>query len=184
LARLIREQGPPPLWAREEGFPTLVQIILEQQVSLASARAAFDRLKTAASPLTPERLLALDDAALRLSGFSRQKSLYVRHLARLIIEGRLDLQALNALDDERVGEELRQVKGIGRWTADIYMLMAMGRLDVWPSGDLALAVAAQKIKGLAARPSPDRLDAIAEPWRPWRALAARVLWQFYLSRRG
>jgi DNA-3-methyladenine glycosylase II len=182
LSRILEDLGPPPMWAREPGFPTLVHIILEQQVSLASARAAYDRLLAAASPLTPERFLELDDVRLRAIGFSRQKTTYVRYLAQAILDGQLNLEALGAMDDTAVRSALTQIKGIGPWTADIYLLMALGRPDIWPSGDLALAVAVQSIKELAARPMPDELQAIGENWRPWRAVAARLLWYHYLSR--
>ena len=187
LARIVTDYGPPPLWAREPGFPTLVHIILEQQVSLASARAAFDRLlalaslSTPVSPLTPERFLELDDATLKTAGFSRQKTRYGRELAGAIRSGSLDLDALDPLDDEAVRAALTQVVGIGRWTSDIYLLMALGRPDAWPAGDLALATAARHALGLAATPKPTELEALGEPWRPWRAVAARILWHFYLS---
>jgi DNA-3-methyladenine glycosylase II len=182
LAQILEALGLPPLWAREPGFPTLVLIILEQQVSLASARAAYERLLAATSPLTPKRFLELDDVRLKAIGFSRQKTAYGRHLARAILDGRLDLEALEAIDDAAARSTLTQIKGIGPWTADIYLLRALRRPDVWPSGDLALAVAVQGIKGLASRPTPDEMDAHGKDWRPWRAVAARLLWHYYLSR--
>jgi DNA-3-methyladenine glycosylase II len=181
LARILDSLGPPPLWAREPGFPTLVHIILEQQVSLASARAAFDRLQAAVSPLSPEGLLELDDASLKRIGFSRQKTRYARLLAGAISGGRLELAGLETKSDAAVLAELVRIKGIGPWTATIYLLMALRRPDVWPSGDLALATAAQRVKGLSARPTPDELEAMAIPWRPWRAVAARLLWHAYLN---
>ncbi len=181
LARLLTALGPPPMWAREPGFPTLLHIILEQQVSLASARAAFDKLSALASPLTPERFLELDEAALKAAGFSRQKTGYGRNLAQAILSGSLDLARFATSDDDATRAELMQVKGIGRWTADIYLLMALRRPDVWPSGDLALAVAAQRALGLPALPKPDALEAIASAWQPWRAVAARLLWHYYLN---
>jgi len=180
---ILCEIGPPPLWERAAGFPTLVHIILEQQVSLASARAAFERLLSLASPLTPERFLELDDATLKLVGFSRQKIGYCRHLSASILGGGLDLAALDALDDDRARSELIKMKGIGRWTADIYLLMALRRPDVWPSGDLALAEAVRRAKGLASRLAQDELELAGELWRPWRAVAARLLWHYYLSSR-
>ncbi len=183
LARVLELYGPPPLWAREPGFPTLVLIILEQQVSLASARAAFTRLLAAASPLTPQSFLALGDAALRAAGFSRQKAAYCRHLAALIADGELDLDALAGVSDEAARGALLKVKGVGPWTADIYLLMALRRPDVWPSGDLALAVAAHEVKRLPARPTYPQLDDLARAWRPWRAVAARLLWNHYLKGR-
>jgi DNA-3-methyladenine glycosylase II len=181
LARIVADYGPPPLWAREPGFPTLLRIILEQQVSLASAQAAFDRLMAIASPLTPERFLALDDVTLKATGFSRQKTRYGRELAGAILSGSLDLEALDVLDDQAVRAALIKVVGIGRWTADIYLLMALCRPDAWPAGDLALATAARHALGLAATPGTAELEAIGEAWRPWRAVAARVLWHFYLN---
>lgn len=182
LNRVLGALGPPPLWARAEGFATLLHIILEQQVSLASARAAFQRLLVAASPLTPQRFLDLDDGALRLAGFSRQKAGYGRALAEAVLHGDLDLDRLGALDDEAVRAELLRVKGIGQWTADIYMLMALLRPDVWPRGDRALAVAVQQLQGWALPPSDAELAERAQAWKPWRAVAARLLWHFYLSR--
>jgi DNA-3-methyladenine glycosylase II len=183
LACVVEQWGLPPMWAREPGFPTLVHIILEQQVSLASARAAFERLLAVVSPLTPEGFLTLDDATLRAVGFSRQKAGYGRHLAQAIVEGRLDLAALEGMEDAAVRAELCALKGVGPWSADIYLLMALRRPDVWPVGDIALASAAQDVKRLAARPTPDELGAIGAAWRPWRAVAARLLWHHYLSRR-
>ena len=180
LAHIHARWGVPPLWAREPGFPTLVRIILEQQVSLASAQATFARL-VAVAPLTPERFLALDDAALKAIGFSRQKTGYTRGLAHSLLEGLLDLDRLPSLDDEAVRDALVALKGIGRWSADIYLLMALRRPDAWPSSDLALAQAAQRAKRLESRPPPEVLDAIGLAWRPWRAVAARLLWFDYLE---
>jgi DNA-3-methyladenine glycosylase II len=181
LAGIMEKLGPPPMWARKPGFPTLIHIILEQQVSLASARAAYDRLLAEAAPLTPARFLALDDVTLKRIGFSRQKTAYGRELAGAILDGRLNLDALEGLDDPTVRSELIKVKGIGPWTADIYLLMALRRPDAWPSGDLALANAAQRVKRLGSRPTPDELEALGANWRPWRAVAARLLWHYYLS---
>ena len=183
LARIVSELGPPPMWAREPGFPTLVHTILEQQVSLASAKAAFTRLLKIAPNITPERFLEFDNDELKEIGFSRQKTVYCRDLAREIIHGGLDITELTAMDDSSARSELMKIKGIGPWTADIYLLMALLRPDTWPSGDLALASAVQEIKGLPSRPGPDELDLIAMPWQPWRAVAARGLWQYYLSQR-
>lgn len=184
LAASHARWGAPPLWARDPGFATLVKIILEQQVSLASAQATFDRLARAVDPLTPAGVLALDDDALRGLGFSRQKSRYVRHLAEALTAGTLDLAALATQDDDSVRRQLIALKGIGPWSAEIYLLMALRRADAWPAGDLALQVAAQEIKGLAARPDVAALHELAEAWRPWRAVAARMLWHHYLSRNG
>jgi DNA-3-methyladenine glycosylase II len=184
LAAIVTRFGYPPLWAREASFATLVHIILEQQVSLASAKAAFDRLRAALGHVEPQRLLTLDDEALKAIGFSRQKTLYARLLAQAILDGQLDLARLARLPDDEVRVALKQLKGIGDWTVDIYLLMALRRPDAWPKGDLGLAVAAQEIKGLAARPAPSQLETLGEAWRPWRAVAARLLWHHYLSVRA
>jgi DNA-3-methyladenine glycosylase II len=182
LAAIHARLGLPPLWPREPGFPTLVHIILEQQVSIASALATFDKLRALVDPLTPAGVLTLDDETLRGIGFSRQKSAYVRHLATAIISGSLDVDALETLPDEQVRGQLVALKGIGPWSAEVYLLMALRRADAWPAGDLALVVAAQTIKGLPQRPDTATLIEIAEAWRPWRAVAARLLWHHYLNK--
>jgi DNA-3-methyladenine glycosylase II len=184
LARIYTNLGLPPLWAREPGFPTLIHIILEQQVSLASAKAAFVKLQQAAGIITPETFLKYNDDELKRFGFSRQKTAYCRGLAHSVLKGEIDLEALASMDDAAVRSALVKVKGIGPWTADIYLLMVLLRPDSWPSGDLALAVAAQELKGLPFRPGPEELEHLARPWRPWRAVAARLLWHSYLSKRA
>ena len=181
LVRLVDQLGPPPDWAREPGFPTLIHIILEQQVSLASALAAFQRLSEVAAPLTPASFLALNDETLRQVGFSRQKTRYGRELAQAIKTGTLDLEALSSLDDATVHAQLTQIKGIGSWTANVYLLMVLRRPDVWPVGDLALRVAVGRVKGLANRPTRDEVQAIGEAYRPHRSLATRLFWHHYLS---
>jgi DNA-3-methyladenine glycosylase II len=181
LGRVLHEFGPPPMWDREPGFPTLIHIILEQQVSLPSARACFDKLLATVGGLTPESLLDLDDDELKRIGFSRQKTEYARVLATTLVDGDLDLEALDTTPDDDVRERLMKLKGIGRWTADIYLLMALRRPDIWPAGDLALVVAAQKVKKLETRPTPEEFRELGEPWRPWRSIAARLLWNHYLS---
>lgn len=181
LAAIVAAHGSPPLWQRPPGFATLLAIILEQQVSLASAQAAFRRLRAMANPLTPATLLALDEGTLRAIGFSRQKTAYARELAQALLTKRLDLEALNNLDDDEALRALTQVKGIGRWTATVYLLEALLRPDVWPADDLALARAVQSALSLSRRPSPAELERLAEPWRPWRAVAARLFWHAYLK---
>jgi DNA-3-methyladenine glycosylase II len=161
-----------------------VLLVLEQQVSLASAKAAFDRLAARLGAVTPEGVLSLGDEELRADGFSRQKTRYARALAAAVTEGALDLDGLAALDDESARQTLVALPGIGPWTADVYLLSALRRPDVWPTGDLALQEAARVVKGLPQRPSPDALEELAEPWRPYRATAARLLWHHYLSVRG
>jgi DNA-3-methyladenine glycosylase II len=183
LARLHAASGYPPFWKRPAGFPTLVHIILEQQVSLASAQAAFDRLGEALGTISPASFLTLDDVELKRIGFSRQKAGYCRGLAGQILEREVDLTSLRYLDDEAARAALLRIKGIGPWTADIYLLMALRRPDIWPVGDLALEIAVQEVKGLEVRPDAEKMQRIAAAWRPWRAVAARLFWQYYLSSR-
>jgi DNA-3-methyladenine glycosylase II len=184
LGGIVTRYGTPPLWDRPSGFPTLVHIILEQQVSLASAAAAFGRLRGRLDPLTPAALLTLTDAELLAIGFSRQKTRYARALAAAVVDGTLDLDGLERLDDEGVERELTAVPGIGPWTVTIYRLMVLRRPDAWPASDIALAQSLAEAQGLAARPSPAELLDIAEAWRPWRAVAARILWHGYLETRA
>jgi DNA-3-methyladenine glycosylase II len=184
LGAVVARLGRPPLWDREPGFPTLVHLILEQQVSLASARAAFDRLGLAADPLTPAAFLGLDDAGLLAIGFSRQKTRYARALATALDTGSLDLDSLPGLDDAAVDAVLTALPGIGPWTATIYRLMVLCRPDAWPVHDIALAQAIAEVRGLERRPAAVEMHALAEGWRPWRAVAARILWHHYLSVRA
>ncbi len=184
LRDVVERFGPPPLWAREPGFQTLVHLILEQQVSLASARAAFDRLRAISGPLTPATFLALDDAQLLAIGFSRQKTRYARALATSVGDGSLDLTVLPSLEDEAVDAALTAIPGIGPWTATIYRLMVLLRPDAWPVHDIALAQAIAELDGLPGRPTADQMLVIADRWRPWRAVAARILWHHYLSVRA
>jgi DNA-3-methyladenine glycosylase II len=183
FAMIVSMYGPPPLWEREQGFHTLMHIILEQQVSLASAQAAYSRLEESLNPLTPKNFLELTDEELKHIGFSRQKTRYGRALANAVLDGNLDLPGLYRLEDHEAKEQLMQVKGIGPWTADIYLLMALGRPDIWPQGDLALEVAIQRLRGLSKRPTAEETRKMSQAWRPWRAVAARLLWHFYLSER-
>jgi DNA-3-methyladenine glycosylase II len=184
LAAVIKKYGVPPLWKRDPGFPTLVYIILEQQVSLASARALYQRLQEAVKPFTPGRFLELTEVEMRALGFSRQKAHYTRLLAEAIHRKEFALDNLHKLGDQLAREQLTALKGIGPWTADIYLLSALRRPDIWPVGDLALATAVQEVKRLRRRPSPEKLEAISAPWRPWRAVAARMFWHAYLCNRG
>jgi DNA-3-methyladenine glycosylase II len=181
LAGIHQKYGTPPLWAREANFATLIHIILEQQVSLAAALSAFNKLREKLGSITPEGVLSLTDEELKDCYFSRQKTGYARNLANAVGEGRLDLESLKQRSDEDVKAELKQIKGIGDWTADIYLLMALLRADVMPKGDLALHVAYQKLKGLPGRPGSDEFIGLAAKWSPYRAVAARLLWHFYLS---
>ena len=181
LRSVVEQYGSPPLWAREPGFPTLIHIILEQQVPLASAKACFDKLKLALPELNPEAFLTLNDKNLLQIGFSRQKTRYSRILAKAINDGALDIDSLILSSDEMVTLKLTALTGIGPWTANIYLLMALGRPDIWPAGDLALEVALQKLLGLPHRPKGDEFQLLGDTWRPYRAVAARILWHYYLS---
>ncbi len=182
LAFIFQTYGVPPLWAREPTFSTLLHIILEQQVSVASALSAFNKLREKLSDeITPENLLSLSDTEMKAVYFSRQKTIYARDLARNITNGSLDLDSFENLSNEEIKHELKKIKGIGEWTADIYLLMAMLHADVMPKGDLALHIAWQKLKQLELRPTSDEFLQIAERWEPLRSVAARLLWHFYLS---
>jgi DNA-3-methyladenine glycosylase II len=180
FARILRADGVPPLWARRPGFQTLLRIILEQQVSLASAQAALRRLAAGVRPLTPERVLAAGPSHLMRLGLTRQKAVYCHNLADALCNDGLNLRALAAMDDDTARAHLVAIKGVGPWTADIYLLMALRRPDIWPAGDLALAKAARVVKRLRQVPSQARLAEIAEDWQPFRAVAARMLWHHYL----
>lgn len=181
MAFIFKKYGSPPLWQREPTFATLIHIILEQQVSLASARAAFDRLKKKTGEITPAKLLELDEGEMRACYFSRQKTVYARELARAVLSGELRLEELSGLPDEEVRTKLTRIKGIGPWTADIFLLMALLRPDVMPRGDLALHAAWQRIKMLPRRPTADEFIRRADRWKPLRSVAARLLWHFYLN---
>ncbi len=181
LAGIVARHGLPPLWARPAGFPTLVAIVLEQQVSLASGAAALARLERAAGAIEPVAVVTLGEDGARSAGLTRQKARYVVGLAEAALDGRFDPAILAAASDDEVLARLTGLLGIGHWTADIFLLMALGRPDVWPHGDLALAAAMRRARGLASLPDAAEQHRIAEAWRPWRAVAARVLWLAYLA---
>jgi DNA-3-methyladenine glycosylase II len=183
LALIHSMYGDLPLWRRATGFTTLVHIVLEQQVSLKSAKAMLVRLEGIIKPFTPERFLELGEAHFRSLGVTRQKSAYLIDLSASIVSGQLSFTKLARMSDDEARLALTRIKGIGLWSADVYLLMAMCRADIWPAGDLALAVAMKELKGLATRPGPIELEQLAEPWRPHRAVAARMLWQYYLGKR-
>lgn len=181
--RVHDKYGLPPLWDRPAGFATLLQIILEQQVSLASAKACFDKLAATLGDVIPEGLLGLSDAELKTVGFSRQKTAYARHLSKALLDGSIDLEDLHHRTDAEVKAELIKLKGVGEWTSDIYLLMALLRPDVMPKGDIALHAAYQRLAGEDQRPDAEEFLRIAESWKPHRSTAARLLWHFYLSER-
>jgi DNA-3-methyladenine glycosylase II len=182
MARIFRRHGPPPLWARRAGLRCLIQIILEQQVSLASGRATMGRIERAFGRISARSLARAGEDGLRSAGVTRQKARYCVLLSEASLRGELDLRAVARAPDEEATDLLTRFKGVGRWTAEVYLLMALLRPDVWPAGDLALAKAVQGLHGLPERPREEAMRFIAEPWRPFRAVAARLLWQDYLHR--
>ncbi len=181
LASIYQIHGPPPMWGRRPGFPTLLRIILEQQVSLVSARAMFARLKSNIDPFTPEAFIGSGEAFLRSLGVTRQKAHYCVQVAHAFTNGQLD--KIVRMNDEAAHATLLSIKGVGPWTANIYLLMALRRPDIWPDGDVALATAVGKLRQMNPRPAFTELAQIAEGWRPFRSVAARMLWQYYLAER-
>ncbi len=184
IGKLNEAAGPPPLRCREPGFTGLVSIIVSQQVSTASANAILERVETNLSPLSPASLLAADDAALRACGLSLPKMRALRVLAEAIQSGLLDLAGLAPLAAEEAHRALVAVKGIGPWTADVFLLFCLGHPDAFPAGDLALQEAARLALGLKKRPDAGTLNKIAERWRPLRGVAARLLWAYYRAQQG
>lgn len=181
---IYEKYGPPPLWYRPPGFSTLVYIILEQQVSLASARAAYLKLQDAVPEIEPDEFLKLSDDQLKKIGFSRQKMAYCRGLATAIKSRELDLSQLENFTVDQVREKLMALKGIGIWTANIYLMEALLHPDIWPSNDLALMIALKSVKKLKPRPTVEEMESFGDKWKPWRAVAARLLWHDYLSRKN
>ncbi|GEM_PF-137467 len=179
IPKLVASGGPPPLRRREPGFAGLVWIIVSQQVSTASANAIFKRVEANLSPLGAASILAADDAALRACGLSSPKMRALRALAEAVQFGALDLAGLALLGAEDAHRALVAIKGIGPWTADIFLLFCLGHPDAFPAGDLALQEAARLALGLKKRPDDKALRKIAERWRPWRGVAARLLWAYY-----
>lgn len=179
FAQALRHIGYPPTRMRPPGYETLLRTIVGQQVSVAAAAAVWRKLETElGAGCAPAALMARDDEALRACGLSRQKQGYARSLAELVTSGALDLHALPA-DDEDAIAELVKVKGIGRWSAEIYLLFAEGRPDIWPAGDLAVQIAVGRILGLPERPGEKQTRALAESWRPHRGAAAIMAWHHY-----
>jgi DNA-3-methyladenine glycosylase II len=181
LASIYKKLGVPPMWGRRPGFETLLRIVLEQQVSLISARAVFARLKSNFEPLTAASFILRDEEYLRSLGLTRQKAHYCIQVAHAFTNG--ELLGLSRLSDEDAHATLLRIKGVGPWTANIYLLMALKRPDIWPDGDIALATAVGKLRKLETRLSFTDLTKIAETWRPYRSVAARMLWQYYLAER-
>lgn len=181
FAAVIEKHGMPEPRASERGVQTLLRTIVGQQVSVAAARSMWAKLEAAfGSPPDLHRLLAASDEELRAAGMSRQKSGYIRSLAELVISGELDLENLPE-DDEEAIALLTRIKGIGRWSAEIYLLFAEGRADVFPAGDLAVMVEIGRLMGLDDKPTEKQLRELAEAWRPYRGAAAVLAWHSYNS---
>lgn len=185
LGAVVATYGLPAFWRRPATFATLVLLVVEQQVSLASAKAVFDRMvDRLGGAVTPAALLAVTPDDLGQVGLTRQKQRYVRLLAEAVVEGSLDLAALAGMPDGEARARLLALTGIGPWTADVYLLSALGRPDMWPVGDRALQVGVAEVLGRTEIPDVVELEALGEPWRPVRAVAARLVWHHYLCRRN
>ena len=179
IAAALGTSGYPEPRVNERGYVTLLRTIVGQQVSLASARAIWSKLEAALGAVTdPMIMAAAADETLRSAGLSRQKMSYAKSLAEEIVSGRLDLDKLPQ-DDEAAIAELVRIKGIGRWSAEIYLLFAEGRPDIWPAGDLAVQIAMGRILALPEKPPERRLRALSEPWRPHRGALAIFSWHYY-----
>ncbi len=184
LKLILAHYGHPPMWQRPATFASLIHIILEQQVSLASAKAALDKLKAKIGTITPQKVLLLSDAELRACYFSRQKTVYARCLAAAIVTKKLNLKKLAVLSDDEIRAALKKIKGIGDWTVDVYLLFVLQRADIFPTGDLAMMNAFKEIKQLPKHATKEEIIALAEIWRPHRSLATMLLWHHYIKRRN
>ena len=184
LGMIIRQHGHPPMWTRPGTFQTLILTILEQQVSLASAYAAFKKLKQKIGFVTPVKILALTDEELRACYFSRQKTVYARCLAGAIQSGQLHLKKLRNKEEEEIRHELKKIKGIGDWTVDVYLMHALQRTDLFPLGDIALVNSLKEVKRLPHHSTKEEMLLVAEPWRPYRTIASMILWHAYIQKRG
>lgn len=184
LHLIIKKHGHPPMWTRPATFQTLILTILEQQVSLASAYAAFKKLKEQVGYVTPAKILSLTDAELRACYFSRQKIIYARELAKAVQSKQLNLRKISSAHEDEVRYELKKIKGIGDWTVDVYLMHALQRTDLFPLGDIALVNSLKETKQLHPHTTKEDMLAIAELWRPYRTIAAMILWHSYIQKRG
>ena len=181
LRSVHQRHGPPPMWGRRPGFNTLLRIVLEQQVSLVSARSMYERLRANIDPFDPATFIERGELYLRSLGMTRQKAHYAIQVAQAFTNN--ELKFISKLNDEEAHAVLTNIKGVGPWTANIYLLMALRRPDIWPDGDIALASAFGKLRKLETRPPFAELAHFAQRWRPYRSVAARMLWQYYLAER-
>ena len=184
LKAIIKEHGYPPMWTREQGFETLILTILEQQVSLAAAFAAYKKLKAKIGAVTPAKILAMSNEELRECYFTRQKQVYAKELATAVVTKQLPLKKFSSMPDEEVRTHLTSIKGIGNWTTDVYLMHALQRTDLFPLGDIALVNSLKETKQLDPHISKEEMLAIAEPWRPYRTVAAMILWHAYIKKRN
>lgn len=184
LQLIIKQYGLPPMWTRPNTFQTLILTILEQQVSLASAYAAFKKLKEKVGYVTPGKILQLTDEELRSCYFSRQKIIYARELAKAILSKQISLKRFAVSSDEIVRESMIKLKGIGHWTIDVYLMHALQRTDLFPLGDIALVNSLKEVKQLPKDVSKEEMLKIAEPWKPYRTIAAMILWHSYIKKRN
>jgi DNA-3-methyladenine glycosylase II len=184
LKLILDTHGYPPMWTRSNTFATLILFILEQQVSLASAKAAFNKLKQKIGRITPGNLLQLSDEEMRACYFSRQKTVYARHLAETMVSGKIRLKDYIHHHNDDIRTQLKQVKGIGDWTTDVYLLFVLNRTDIFPVGDLAMVNALKEIKKLNKNVSKDHILRIADKWKPYRSIATMLLWHYYLAVRN
>lgn len=183
LKAIIVEYGYPPMWTRKQGFETLILTILEQQVSLAAAFAAYKKLKAKIGIVTPAKILAMSNEELRECYFTRQKQVYAKELATAVVTKKLQLKKFGEMTDEQVRTQLTAIKGIGNWTTDVYLMHALQRTDLFPLGDIALVNSLKETKQLHPHISKEEMLAIAEPWRPYRTIAAMILWHAYIKKR-
>lgn len=184
LKAIIKQHGYPPMWTRKQGFETLILTILEQQVSLAAAFAAYKKLKARIGVVTPAKILAMSNEELRECYFTRQKQVYAKELATAVVTKQLPLKKFSLMTDEEVRTHLTSIKGIGNWTTDVYLMHALQRTDLFPLGDIALVNSLKETKQLDPYISKDEMLAIAEPWRPYRTVAAMILWHAYIKKRN
>ncbi|WP_089806840.1 DNA-3-methyladenine glycosylase family protein [Chitinophaga sp. YR627] len=181
LKAILDTYSYPPMWTRANTFEALVHIILEQQVSLASALAALNKLRERTIQLTPDAVLSLSDEEMRACFVSRQKTVYIRGLAQAIRGGEINLEMLKQLSDDEVRSKLISLKGIGNWTIDVYLMFVLQRVDIFPVGDLAAVNALKRLKQLPVSTTREQVLEISEGWAPFRSVATMMLWHYYLS---
>lgn len=184
LKLIIKQHGYPPMWTRKQGFETLILTILEQQVSLAAAFAAYKKLKARIGTVTPAKILRMSNEELRECYFTRQKQGYAKNLAEAFSSKTLPWKKFPEMSDEEVRTHLTSIKGIGNWTADVYLMHALQRTDLFPLGDIALVNSLKETKQLHPHTNKEEMLQIAEPWRPYRTIASMILWHAYIKKRN